>query len=50
MLAQQRLYAKVVFEAQFAALHTNAFQSLFPEINAISLSHLLAGRALWVIG
>ena len=32
MLTQQRLYAKVVFEAQFAALHTNAFQSYFQKL------------------
>ena len=32
MLTQQRLYAKVVFDAQFAALHTNAFQEYFQKL------------------
>lgn len=32
MLTQQRLYAKVIFEAQFVALHTNAFQDFFQKL------------------
>lgn len=32
MLTQQRLYAKVIFEAQFVALHTNAFQEYFQKL------------------
>jgi hypothetical protein len=32
MLTQQRLYAKVIFEAQFAGLHDNAFQEFFQKL------------------
>ena len=32
MLTQQRLYAKVIFDAQFAALHANAFQEFFQRL------------------
>ena len=32
MLTQQRLYAKVIFDAQFAVLHSNAFQEYFQKL------------------
>ncbi len=32
MLTQQLLYAKVIFDAQFATLHTNAFQDYFQKL------------------
>lgn len=32
MLSQQLLYAKVIFEAQFAELHDNAFQEFFQKL------------------
>lgn len=48
VLTQQRLYAKVIFDTQFMALLTNAFQEFFHKLMQYrySLSSLDASRRI----